>query len=215
MIPSERVSQNLGRALAIGVASIVFAVSICLPGTGQSAEIDAAMPVGIHSRAQHADHDQQAQSGGLRDPERDRERPEKRRQARLTLSPPSATLAPGGELQMRLIVVGARELLRLPATLRYDPSLLRVVSVSPGSAWRGGVPPTLMYDSSRPGELVVGLARLGRDADPLVTDGEVLRVTFEAVAPGDSDIRLERYALLGKGGRSQEVEAKQAKVSIQ
>jgi hypothetical protein len=215
MIPSERVPQNLGRVLATGVAGVVFALGIGLPGTGNSATFYGTTMVENESRAQPAEIDQQSQSGGLRDPERDRERPENRRQARLTLSPASATLAPGDELQMRLTVAGARGLLRLPATLRYDPRLLRVVSVSAGAAWQGSAPPTLMYDTSRPGELVVGLARLGRDADPLATGGEVLRVTFEAMVPGESEISLERYALLGKGGRSQEVEAKPAKVSIQ
>lgn len=215
MIPSEHVPQSFGRAFALGVAAIAFTLCIGLPGTGRSAAIRGPFVAGEDPQAQHLNQDQQMQSGGLRDPERDRERPETRRRARLTLSPASVTLAPGDELRMRLIVVGARDLLRLPATLRYDPRVLRVVSVSAGAAWQGSAAPALMYDSSRPGELVVGLARLGRDAEPLAAGGDVLRVTFEAIAPGESDICLERYALLGKGGRSQEVEVEPAKVSIQ
>jgi hypothetical protein len=72
-----------------------------------------------------------------------------------------------------------------------------------------------MFDTSRAGRIVVGLARMGRDAQPLTGGGEVLRITFEALAGGESDIDLERFALLGRGARSQKVMARAAKVSVQ
>ena len=131
------------------------------------------------------------------------------------LSPAVSVGAPGEELRVRLFVVGARELLRLPATLHYDPQVVRVVSVRAGSAWKSGGKPTLMYDTSRPGELVVGLARLGREVTPITGGGEILQITFEAVAPGDTELALKRFALLGRGTQSQSVEARPAMVSVQ
>ena len=75
--------------------------------------------------------------------------------------------------------------------------------------------PTLMYDTSHPGELIVGLARLGHEVTPITGFGELLRVTFEAVAPGDTELTLKRFALLGRRAQSQRVEARPAKVSVQ
>ena len=214
MKSSKYASRPVER-LGLGIAGLIFALGLCLPATGQPAPVSGTTISQDMALVQHAAQTQQSQSGGLRDPERDRDRPERRGQAQLMLSPEAATVAPGDEVSMRLLVVGAQELLRLPVTLRYDPQVVRVVSVHVGSAWKGGTAPTLMYDTSRPGKLVVGLARLGREATPITGAGEVLRITFEAVAPGETELGLERYALLGRRARSQVVAAKPAKVSVQ
>jgi hypothetical protein len=194
---------------------MVCALVLCLPLTGQTAAMSGTEPSPAAAQEQQAAQTQQEQATGLHDPDRIRERPEKRGRAQLMLSPATSEVAPGDELIVRLLVTGARDLLRLPATLHYDPSVVRVVSVRTGSAWEKGTAPTLRYDTSRPGELVVGLARLGREATPITGGGELLRITFEAVAPGSTELTLTRFALLGRRAQSQSVDARPAKVSVQ
>jgi hypothetical protein len=130
------------------------------------------------------------------------------------LSPAASEVSRGDELSVRLLVAGARNLLRLPVTLHYDPSVVRVLSVRVGSAWEKGAAPTLLYDTSRPGELVVGLARLGSEVKPVTGGGELLRIKFEAVAPGETDLILKRFALLGRRAQSQSVDVRPARVLV-
>jgi hypothetical protein len=221
IIPSRPISMTFsnnafrtyGRPLVI--AGVVCALLLCLLATGYSA---AASSIGLSAvtdqEEQQAEQTQQEQAAGLHDPDRDRDRREKLGRAQLMLSPATSEIAPGDELSVRLLVVGAQGLLRLPATLHYDPLVVRVLSVRAGSAWEKGATPTLLYDTSRPGVLVVGLARLGREVSPITGGGELLRITFEAVAPGNTDLTLKRFALLGRRAQSQDVDARQAKVSV-
>ncbi len=200
---------------ALAVAGVIFALGLCLPSTGHSAAISSASISPAEDQQQQATQAEQVQGGGPHDPGRSRDRHQERDRALLMLSPATAIVAPGDELSVRLLVLGARELLRLPATLHYDPQVVRIISVRAGSAWKKGTAPTLMYDTSHPGELVVGLARLGREVIPITGFGELLQVTFEAVAPGDTELTLKRFALLGRRAQSQRVEARSAKVSVQ
>ena len=197
------------------IAGVVCGLVLCLPTTGHSAAIPGTAFTLAAVQEQQAAQAQQEQAGGLHDPEHSRDRREKSGRAQLMLSPATSDMAPGDELSVQLLVVGAQDLLRLPATLHYDPSIVRVLSVRAGSAWGKGSAPTLMYDTSRPGELVVGLARLGREVTPITGAGELLRITFEAVAPGNTELTLKRFALLGRRAQSQRVDARSAKVSVQ
>ena len=197
------------------IVGVVCALVLCLPTAGHSAAIPCTALSPAAVQEQQAAQDQQEQAGGLHDSERNLDRREKSGRARLMLSPATSDVAPGDELSVQLLVVGARDLLRLPATLHYDPLVVRVLSVRAGSAWEGGSAPTLMYDTSRPGKLVVGLARLGREVTPITGAGELLRITFEAVAPGNTELTLKRFALLGRRAQTQRVDARPAQVSVQ
>lgn len=197
------------------IAGVICALVLCLPAKGHSSATPGPVSAAATVQDQQVDQAQQEQAAGLHVPERGRDRPDRRDRARLTLSPATTVAAPGDELIVQLLVVGAQNLLKLPATLHYDPLVVRVVSVRAGSAWARGAAPTLMYDTSHPGELVVGLARLGREVSPVTGDGELLRITFEAVAPGDTELTLKRFALLGRRAESQHVNARSAKVSVQ
>ena len=221
IVPSRPISMTSSNSAfrtvrrRVAVAVVILALGLCLPATGHSAATSSASISQAGGQGQPATQTGQAQSGGLHDPERDRDRNKERDRALLVLSPATTVVAPGDELLVRLRVMGARELLRLPATLHYDPEVVRITSVRAGSAWEGGAAPTLMYDTSHPGELVVGLARLGREVTPITGAGEILQVTFEAIAPGDTELTLKRFALLGHGGESQRAEVRPAKVSVQ
>lgn len=184
------------------------------PAVRHSAAMSPGAPSSASAREQQAAQTQQEQATGLHDPDRGRERPERRDRARLMLSPAASEVAPGDEFSVRLLVAGAQNLLRLPLTLHFDPSVVRVSSVRVGSAWATGAAPTLLYDTSRPGELVVGLARLGREVTPVTGGGELLRITFEAVAPGETDLILKRFALLGHRAQSQSVDVRPARVLV-
>jgi len=197
------------------VAGVVCALVLCLPTAGHSAAIPCTALAPAPVQEQQAVQDPEEQAGAPHAPERSRDRREKSGRARLILSPATSDVAPGDELSVQLLVVGAQGLLRLPVTLHYDPLVVRVLSVRAGSAWERGSPPTLMYDTSHPGKLVVGVARLGREVTPISGAGELLRIAFEAVAPGNTELTLKRFALLGRRAQTQRVDARPAKVSVQ
>ncbi len=44
--------------------------------------------------------------------------------------------------------------------------------------------------------------------------GELLRLTFEAIAAGSTDLRLERFALIGPGTSVQPAEARTATLTV-
>jgi hypothetical protein len=127
--------------------------------------------------------------------------------AMLLLTPSHLEVEPGARLRLVLSVIGAEDLRRLPATVRFDPAVLEPVDVRPGSAWRDGPPPLLLYDAGRPGDLVIGLALLDRQQPGVSGSAELLELEFRAVGRGNAALRIERFAALGAGGRAQVMRA--------
>lgn len=163
-----------------------------------------------------AAQDDGQQSGKTRDREllRNRPRQDEDDGAKLFLRPAIAIAAPGELVSMGLVVRGAQDVSRVPVTIRFDPAVLRVASVRVGRAWQDGPPPALLHDASSPGVVVIGIARLGRDAPAIPAEGELVRVTFEALAAGSTTLELERFALLGASSRAQSVEATPGRVVV-
>jgi hypothetical protein len=127
--------------------------------------------------------------------------------AMLLLTPSHLEVEPGARLRLVLSVIGAEDLRRLPATVRFDPAVLEPVDVRPGSAWRDGPPPLLLYDAGRPGDLVIGLALLDRQQPGVSGSAELLELEFRAVGRGNAALRIERFAALGAGGLAQVMRA--------
>lgn len=132
----------------------------------------------------------------------------------LALVPSRQAAAPGTTVGLTLVVLGARGVARLPVTVRYDPGLLELLEVKAGAAWQKGPAPVLLHDASRPGELVVGLARLGRSPLAIQGTAELLELTFRALSPGEGQLRLERFALVGPGNQTQTARAQPARVVV-
>jgi len=106
---------------------------------------------------------------------------------RVWLTPQRLAVAPGDLFEVRLQAAAQRPLSHLPLTLTFDPGVLAVESVEVGDFLGGAGEAQLLTDDSHPGRLVIGASRLGQV--PGVTgDGTVARVTFRAVAAGESSV---------------------------
>jgi hypothetical protein len=104
-------------------------------------------------------------------------------------------------------VLGANDLRRLPVTIRFDPEVVELVSVDLGAAWDDRPEPVFLHDSSRPGELVVGLAQLNRNDPGLFGFAEVLELEFRAIGRGTAGLVLDRFAAVTGGATRREVTA--------
>ena len=166
-----------------------------------SIAVAQAVPV-ASAQATRQDQEQQAQAGC--DPEERAaggEEPEGAAAPHsgaptLLLTPSRFEVALGSRFRLSLSVLGARDLRRLPVTIRFDPDVVELVSVDLGAAWDGRPEPVFLHDSSRPGELVVGLAQLDRNDSGIFGLAEVLALEFRAVGRGDAALRLDRFALI-------------------
>lgn len=132
--------------------------------------------------------------------------------ATLMLTPSNAVATAGGHVRISLSVLGASPIGRLPVTIRFDPEILDFAGVELGAAWNGRPRPLLLYDASRPGELVIGLAQLGPGGG--AGDGDLLDLTFHARRGGSAELWLERFAVIGSGSKVQAAQARGATVTI-
>ncbi|MFQ5745335.1 MAG: cohesin domain-containing protein [Acidobacteriota bacterium] len=134
--------------------------------------------------------------------------------ARLILISSRRRLKVGRPLQVTLKVRNADSLLRVPATLLFDPEILQLVSVEAGPAWDDGPEPVLLHHANKRGELTIGIARLGADAVPIQGSAKLLRVNFRAVGSGTTRLHLKSFAVLGPGSTQQPARAKSATVTV-
>lgn len=142
-------------------------------------------------------------------------RPEAARdEAVLLLTPARRTLEVGDRLRLSVSAVNLRSLSRLPLTLVYDPQVLRFGGIEAGRLWTQGPEPVLLSDASRPGRVVIGVAQLGDDAVPLSGRGVLVDLHFEAIARGETELSLDRFALLGPDGKTQPSRARTAVVTV-
>ena len=132
-------------------------------------------------------HPQQQQQGAEREPDPDEraaggEEPEIGDElsiaggATLLLTPSRLEVAVGARVRLTLSVLGAKDLRRLPATIRFDADVLELRSVTLGSAWTNGTEPVLLHDSSRAGELVIGLGLLDKTEPGISGSAELIEL---------------------------------------
>lgn len=132
----------------------------------------------------------------------------------LLLTPSHLQVARGAPVRLTLSVLGADDLRRLPVTIRFDPGVLEPVDVRLGAAWGGGPPPLLLFDSHRPGEVVIGLALIDRQRAGVSGSAELLELEFRAVGPGHAALRIERFAALSAGGRARPAAAAATEIVV-
>lgn len=125
----------------------------------------------------------------------------------LLLTPLRLEVAVGSRVRLTLSVLGANDLRRLPVTIRFDPEVVELVSVDLGAAWDDRPEPVFLHDSSRPGELVVGLAQLNRNDPGLFGFAEVLELEFRAIGRGTAGLVLDRFAAITGGATRREATA--------
>ena len=130
----------------------------------------------------------------------------------LMLTPSNAVATAGGRVRISLSVLGAAPIGRLPVTVRFDPEILELAGVELGAAWDGRPRPLLLYDASRPGELVIGLAQLGAGGG--AGNGDLLDLEFHDRRSGSAELWLERFAVIGSGAKIQAAQARGATVTV-
>ena len=111
---------------------------------------------------------------------------------RLWLLPRRLTVNAGDRFEVAVQVSADRPISHLPLTLVFDPSLLAVDAAAPGEFLGDTGKAEILTDFSRPGEVVVGASRLGKQAG-VTGAGTLVRVTFRALTAGS--------ALVGFAGR--------------
>jgi len=127
--------------------------------------------------------------------------------AALLLTPSRQHVEVGARLRLSLAVVGAEDIRRLPATVRFDPAVLELLDVRQGDAWKNRPQPLLLYDAGRPGVLVIGLALLDPAQPGVSGAAELLELEFRAIGSGNASLRIERFAALGAHSRAQALPA--------
>ncbi len=132
----------------------------------------------------------------------------------LLLTPSRFDVAIGSRVRLTLSVLNANDLRRLPVTIRFDPKVLQLVSVDLGDAWDLRPEPVFLHDSSRPGELVVGLAQLNRDDPGIFGFAEVLELEFRAIGHGNAGLVLDRFAAISGGATGRETIALAAEIVV-
>ena len=114
-----------------------------------------------------------------------------------SFSPPDARVALGGTTTVGIVVLGVQDLTSVTLALAYDPELLEAVEVSPGSLLTlDGV----AVGAERGLESGRVRARFQR-ATGAAGSGVVVSVTFRALKPGSSTLRVENLGLI-IGGRA-------------
>jgi general secretion pathway protein D len=109
--------------------------------------------------------------------------------ARVWLVPQRLNVAPGEVFEVRLQASAVRPLSHLPLTLEYDPAVLAVERVVAGDFLGAPGEAEVLSDTSTPGRLILGASRLGQRGGTRGA-GTVARITFRAVADGQSRVRF-------------------------
>lgn len=114
---------------------------------------------------------------------------------RLWFTPQTVTVAPGDLFEVRIEASALAAVSHLPVTLSFDPAVLAIEKVEPGTFLGGEKEAKVLADFSRAGSLVLGASRLGQ-LPGVAGSGMLARVTFRAVARGATRLDFaERKAL--------------------
>jgi len=104
----------------------------------------------------------------------------------ITLDPSSGTQAAGDDFTVNILIQSAQHVGHVPFYLSYDPEVLKAVSCSEGTFMSAdGTATTFLSDITGPGEIIVGLSRLGRETGANGS-GILATVLFRATSPGQS-----------------------------
>jgi len=121
----------------------------------------------------------------------------------LSLTPDHSEMKVGEKRQLSVQVSTAAPLGLAVLTLRFDPQVIKINSVTPGSIFANAkTAPNLTQSVDKDGMLLVSLAVAA--GTPISGEGALLNIEFEAVAGGDSALAfdLANIHLVASDGRS-------------
>jgi general secretion pathway protein D len=121
--------------------------------------------------------------------------------ARISLSPPSEMRVGSGPYTVPVSITGASRLTAVTVSITYNPTLLRVRSVSEGTFMRqGGVTPTFTQQvDSGAGRIDIAIVRSG-DQVGASTTGLLAAVLLEPVAAGTGTLAISGSGTTAGGG---------------
>ncbi len=127
--------------------------------------------------------------------------------------PASAFRVGGGPYTVPVSVMNAARLSTVTLTLTFDPSLLRVRSVSEGGFMRSGGANATFTQQAAPGRVDITIVR-SADAVGATGTGSLGAVLFDAVAPGTTQVTVSGTAT-GPGGTAMGLQFRPANITIQ
>jgi hypothetical protein len=134
--------------------------------------------------------------------------------AQVILSPPGTTFrVGGGPYTVPISITDASRLSTITLTLTFDPTLLRVRTVSEGSFMRSGGANATFTQQTSPGRVDMTIIR-SPDATGATGTGLLGAVLFEAIAPGSVTLSVSGTAT-GPGGASMGLRFRPVTVTIQ
>jgi len=108
----------------------------------------------------------------------------------VSLAPDKSELKVGDKQQLQLRVKSDAPLGMAIATLRFDPKVLKVTSISMGDLFANAkAPPVLTQSVDEHGMVLMSIAPAS--GTPVTANGGIINIDVEAVAPGDSTLAFD------------------------
>ena len=133
----------------------------------------------------------------------------------LALSPDKTELAVGEKRRLALQVKSDAPLGMALVTLRIDPKVLKINSVTPGSLFANAkTAPTLTQSIDEHGMILLSLTPAA--GSPITADGTLLNIEVEALASGDSNLAfdLSNVHLVAADGRALLLQIEPVKLTV-
>ncbi len=131
-----------------------------------------------------------------------------------TVMPPSIAPAVGSTFPMVVSLNGAQDIASVPMQIKYDATKLTLVNVDSGELLgKDGQAVALVHRDDGPGMITIAESR-PPGAAGITGSGTVCVLTFQAKAPGESDVVIVRPGALDSAQRPVAATAQNAHVSV-
>ena len=136
------------------------------------------------------------------------------RGVRVALLPEVVEVEAGELFALEVTVDAATAIAHLPVTIEYDPEVVAFEEITGGDFLGSAEDVEVLGTARNPGRLVIGASRLGQSG-AVSGRGSVAKVTFRALAPGQTEVRFGRANALGEDlGHVAPLEKRQATVMV-
>jgi general secretion pathway protein D len=132
----------------------------------------------------------------------------------LMLNAPGS-VANGTTFQVPIVLTGGMDVSSVPLQIQYDPSKMTLVNVGDGDLLnRDGQVVAMAHRDDGPGDLTLNVSR-SPGAPGVSGAGVVCVLTFQAKAPGKSDISITRAGATNSSGRPLQAQTSQTSITVQ
>lgn len=133
----------------------------------------------------------------------------------VSFDPPTLDQPVGSTFTVNVNLAGGQNVSSVPLQITYNPRVLQVLNVSNGTllSQDGQAPSLVNRDDSMTGILTVTAERPPQSPG-ISGDGSVFTLTFQARAPGQSTLSINRASLKSATGQSTPASGSQAIVTV-